>query len=294
VVYVEAPASIANLGAGFDVVAVAIDAFRAWARARVIGDGCEVEVPGDRGPIVAAVKHYMELVGRCARLVIEVGSDVPVARGLGSSGAVIAAALVASAAELGRIDVDALLRAGAFGEGVAAGSPHMDNVSASILGGAVVILPNGSVARYSPSLRFVIGVPEVEVPPNKTEVMRSVLPRDVEFPRYVKSLSRVAAIVAGFANNDARLVAMGMEDDIVTPARARYVPGFSEVRRAALEAGALGFNIAGAGPSVVALVDEGREEVVKRAMEEAYMELGIDARVVVAGVARGAIDRVVR
>ena len=289
---VEAPASIANLGAGFDVVAVAIDAFRAWAEARRTGDDCRVEVPGDRGPIAAAVRRYMELVGRCVGLRIEVGSDVPVARGLGSSGAVIAAALVAAAHELGVVDIGALVEAGAFGEGVAAGSPHRDNVSASILGGAVVVLPNGEVVRYLPRLRFVVGVPEVEVPPNKTEVMRSVLPREVEFPRYVRSLSRVAALVAGFASGNAGLVALGMEDEVVTPARARYVPGFYEVRRAALEAGALGFNIAGAGPSVVALVSEGSEESVKKAVESAYSELGIRGHVVVAGVATGAVDRV--
>jgi homoserine kinase len=288
----------ANLGSGFDVVAVAHDAYFAEAYVKV-ESGCGVHVkfrgfdPGEDNTVKRAFSHLFDLLGRCWGVEVEVDNRIPVARGLGSSGASSVAALAAFLREAGlRVDPRLVVEAAGLGEAAAAGSPHFDNVAAAALGGAVVIVSTQplEVVKFSPKLTFVVGVPDVPPIPEKTKLMRSVLPREVPFKTYVAQLSRVAALVAGLASSDLRLVALGMHDDVVEPARSPFVHGYARLKRYATEAGALAVAISGAGPSVIALVDEKHSDAVKSAMAKAYAEEGIRAEVKVASVAGGALE----
>ena len=293
----RAPSTSANLGAGFDVVAVAHDAYYAEAYVSV-EQGCGVSVkfkgydPGPRNTVAEAFQHLFKTLGVCRQVEVEVDNKIPLARGLGSSGASAVAALAAFLRESGlRADPRAVVEAAGMGEAAAAGSPHFDNVAGAALGGAVVIVSQRplEVVAFRPKLLFVVGVPDVPPVPEKTKLMRSVLPSAVPFRTYVAQLSRVAALVAGFAKSDPRLVAAGMADEVIEPARAPYVHGYARVRKYALEAGAMGFAISGAGPSVVALVDDKHSDAVKAAVERAYAEEGLRAEVKVAQITTGAL-----
>ncbi|MCU7786818.1 homoserine kinase [Pyrobaculum sp. 3827-6] len=295
----RAPSTSANLGAGFDVVAVAHDAYVAEAYVKV-GSGCGVDVkfrgfdPGGDNTVVRAFRRFFELTGVCRGVEVEVVNHIPVARGLGSSGASAVAALAGFIRETGmRVDPRLVVEAAGFGEAAAAGSPHFDNVAGAALGGAVVLTSLSPVdfVKFTPRLTFVVGVPDVPPMPNKTKMMREVLPRAVEFRTYVRQISRVASLVAGFALSDPRLVARGMEDEVVEAARAPLVPGYHRARRYALEAGALGFALSGAGPSVITLVLDRDADAVKSAVARAYAEEGLRAEVKVAAVAEGALSQ---
>ncbi|MEL9989939.1 MAG: homoserine kinase [Thermoproteus sp.] len=295
----RAPSTSANLGSGFDVVAVAHDAYFAEAYASV-GSGCGVHVkfrgfdPGENNTVSASFRRLFETLGICREVEVEIDNRIPVARGLGSSGASSVAALAAFAREAGvEVDPALLIEAAGYGEAAAAGSPHFDNVAGATLGGAVVItsLSPLRVVKFSPRLTFVVGVPDVPPMPNKTKAMREVLPRQVEFPIYVRQMSRLAALVAGFAKSDLTLVAKGMEDEVVEAARSRLIPAYDRVRRYALEAGALAVAISGAGPSMIALVREEDADAVRSAVLKAYSEEGVAAEAKVASITEGALAK---
>lgn len=297
----KAPSTSANLGSGFDVVAVAHDAYFAEAYIKLTS-GCGVDIkfrgfnPGSDNTVKRAFQHLFERLGRCWGVEAEVVNNIPIARGLGSSGASAVAALAAFIREAGlRVEPAVVVEAAGLGEVAAAGSPHFDNVAAAALGGAVVIasVKPLELVKFMPKLIFVIGVPDVPPMPEKTKVMRSVLPREVSFRTYVAQLARVSALVAGFAKSDPRLVALGMSDEVVEPARAPYVPAYGRVKRYALEAGALAVSISGAGPSIIALVEEKNSDVVKAAVERAYIEEGLRAEVKVASITEGALAQII-
>ncbi|MFB6489772.1 MAG: homoserine kinase [Thermoproteus sp. AZ2] len=288
----SAPSTSANLGAGFDVVAVAHDAYQAHAYAKV-GDGCGVHVkfkgydPGPDNTVRRAIELLFKKLGVCKDVEVEVDNRVPVGKGLGSSAASSVAAVSAVLAEMG-VKVQPLEIAEICGlaEEAAAGSPHFDNSSAAAFGGAVVItgLNPLRVAAFRPRLTFVVAVPETPPMAMKTKVMRDVLPREVPFKTYASQLSRVAALALGLATGDIELLSKGMEDDVVVPARARLVPAYHEAKRAALEAGALGFTISGAGPATIALVDDKNADAVAYAVKSAYEGAGLRAEVKVAHI----------
>ncbi|MEM0370464.1 MAG: homoserine kinase [Pyrobaculum sp.] len=295
----RAPSTSANLGSGFDVVAVAHDAYFAEAYVKV-ESGCGVDVkfkgfdPGGENTVARSFRYLFNKLGMCRQVEVEVDNRIPVARGLGSSGASAVAALGAFIREAG-VEVDPIVVVEAAGEGetAAAGGPHFDNVAAATFGGVVLVVSTSplEVVKFSPRLLFVVGVPDVPPIPEKTKFMRSVLPREVSFSTYVAQLAKLSALVAGLATSNPRLVGLGMRDEVVEAARAPYIHGYARAKRYAMEAGALGFAISGAGPSVIALVDDKHSDAVRAAVEKAYREEGIRAEVKVAAVAGGVFSQ---
>ncbi len=284
-VRVRAYSSSANLGPGFDAVAVAHTSFYDEVEARLEPGTGSIVVETVYGPYasgagmaetaIRAVEALLE-IARVKSLegdiVLRVYKGVPPGLGLGSSGASAAAAVKAVAHLLGLdLGYEDLVEAAGRGEAAAAGTPHYDNVSASLLGGMTIIASDTEGRLYVKKIPFeawlVVYVPKVRmVTSGKTKLMREVLPRTVELERAARNWSRLAMLVAAASMNDLRLMGiMMMQDEIVEPARQKYVPCFSEARRAALNAGALGVAISGAGPSLVALA--GNEKSARQVAE---------------------------
>ncbi len=301
-VRVAAFSSSANLGPGFDALAVALDAFYDIVEARVEHDarGVIVDrvegvyargVPARGNTAAAAAWRLLQLLGvRDVGVVLRVRKGIPPGRGLGSSGASAAAAVVAVSRLLGvKPPIELLLEAAGYGEQMASGTPHYDNVAASLLGGLVIVAEvEGRLvaSNIKVDATFVVGVPMIEVPEGKTGVMRKVLPPRVELERAVANWQRLALLVASMARGDYQLAGkLMMGDEIVEPARAPYIPCYREVKRAALEAGAYGLTISGAGPSLIALVSSETARDVASAVNQAYRECGLEAMVRIAGVA---------
>jgi homoserine kinase len=136
---------------------------------------------------------------------------------------------------------------------------------------------------------LVVGVPLNEVPKRKTEFARSVLPQLVPLASVVHNVAHASTIVAGFVLQDVEMLAAGIHDIIVEPARKELIPGYSLVRSRALEAGALAVTISGAGPAMISFLKTNRNgKRVANAMVQGFREAGVESRVFVCRPSRGA------
>ena len=286
---VFAPATIANLGPGFDVLGLALiqpgDSLEAQLSDR---PGVEiVEVTGDGGLLSRDAEK--NVAGRAAGDVLRRAAErgtaargmrlwlhkqMPLASGLGSSGASSAAGAFAANELLGRplSQRDVVLSA-MEGERAASGTPHGDNVAPSVMGGIVLVrsyAPFEAISLPVPSTLHVCVVrPHCKV--STSEARKLVKARAYTIDEIVPNLGNVAALVAALASGDLALLGRSIQDGLVEPVRAPLIPGFRDVKEAALHAGALGCSIAGSGPSVFAFAsDEASARAMGARMQAAF------------------------
>ncbi|GFP91193.1 homoserine kinase [Phtheirospermum japonicum] len=289
-----APATVANLGPGFDFLGCAVDG---------IGDHVTIRVdpnvhPGElsishisgagsklsKNPLwncagIAAIAAMKMLNIRSVGLSLSLDKGLPLGSGLGSSAASAAAASVA-VNELfgGRLSPSELVTAGLESESKVSGY-HADNVAPSILGGFVLIRsydPLELVQLKFPDekkLFFVLVNPEFEAP---TKKMRTALPPEVTMSHHVWNCSQAGALVASILQGDINGLGKALSSDkIVEPRRAPLIPGMEAVKKAAIKAGAYGCTISGSGPTAVAVIDdEERGREIGERMVEAFMKEG--------------------
>ena len=218
------------------------------------------------------------------RIMIAIEKKVPAGLGLGSSAASGAACAVAMGALFGlKLSKDELVRYAGKGEAAASGAAHYDNVSAAVCGGFIVVTggKRPSVVRLDAprALRVCVAIPQVRLPRRKTEYARSIIPKELSLGQMVSNVGSAGTLVAGFARGDVALIGEGMKDEVVEPARSKLIPGYARVKRLAIEAGASGVCISGAGPSMLAVVDikKGSPEDVLAAMEGGFERAGVRA-----------------
>ncbi|MFQ5573379.1 MAG: homoserine kinase [Nitrosopumilaceae archaeon] len=262
-VTVKAPSSTANLGPGFDVFGLALDAFfdevkLSKKKRKGITIISKNQIPKNpakntAGLVVKAMQKKFKIRDG---LEIKIKKGVPPGYGMGSSAASAAAAAVAFD-KLYKLNLDqnSLVKFAGEGEKASAGSIHYDNVAASVLGGFVIVRtdPFDVIKINAPkNLALCVAIPELDVPTKKTKVSRSVIPKKIKISDSIQNLSNATAIVAGFINNNPEIIGSSIKDVIVEPARKHMIPGFNHVKKNALSAGALGVTISGAGPSVIA------------------------------------------
>jgi len=260
---VVAPSSTANLGPGFDVFGLAINAFYdeitlTKKKTKGVSIITKDDIPTNPNKNTAGlvVKYMIKKFKTKDGIEIKIKKNIPPGYGMGSSAASAAAVAVAfdKLYQL-RLDGNSLVEFAGIGEKASAGSIHYDNVAASVLGGFVIVKTNPlEIIKIEPptTLRMCIAVPKLKVPKKKTKVSRSVIPRKISFKDSITNLSNATAIVAGFMNKDPELIGKSIRDVIVEPARQHMIPGFARVKENALKAGAFGVTISGAGPSVIA------------------------------------------
>jgi len=194
-----------------------------------------------------------------------------------------------------QLTADEIVQAAAQGEVASSGVPHADNVAAAVLGGFTFVRSYSpfSVVGLSPPQRLdvAIAIPEVPTLSKKTGAARALLPDRVPLGKVTQNVGGAASIVAGILSGDIDLIGKGMVDAIVEPARARLVPGYAEVRKAALESGAKGVAISGAGPSMIAIVDNEkvRASAVAEAMRNSFESIGVESRAIASRPSRGAV-----
>ena len=260
---VVAPSSTANLGPGFDVFGLAVNAFydeitltKTKEKKVSIVTADEIPTNPDKNTAGLVVKNMIKKFRIKDGIEIKIKKNVPAGYGMGSSAASAAAAAVAFDKLYNlKLDDNSLVEFAGIGEKASAGSIHYDNVAASVLGGFVIVKTNPlNIIKIDPptNLRMCIAVPKLKVPKKKTKVSRGVIPKKISLKDSIVNLSNATAIVAGFMNKDAKLIGTSIQDVIVEPARQHMIPGFKKVKENALKAGALGVTISGAGPSVIA------------------------------------------
>jgi homoserine kinase len=281
-----APGGIGNLGPGLDILGCAVtgagDTIElAWADGTSgatmrIEEAGDPELPTDPARHAAAIAAMavLQASGLCPdrSLVMRAQKGLPLAGGQGGSAASAVAGAVAMNALLDApLDERALLAAALEAEATVAGR-HADNVASALMGGVVLVRsidPLDVVRLPFPSgLRIVLVHPEQRL---RTAESRDVLPDSIDRALFIRQSANIAAMVAAFASGDLDLLRRALDDRIAEPARARLLPGFSEAKAAALEAGALGCSISGAGPTSFAFApDDASAARIAAAMCAAY------------------------
>jgi homoserine kinase len=289
VVQAFAPGGIGNLGPGLDILGCAVTGPGDSVRARRIDQpGVRIDAPGHPDLPSDAAHHASGIAARAVLeragaadvgVALEIVKGLPLAGGQGGSAASAVAGAVAVNALLGEpLDHAELLEAALESEAKLAGR-HFDNLVPALLGGIVLIRatnPLDFVKLPVPSaLRIVLVQPRMRV---RTADARAVLPEMVTRETAIAQAAAVASIVAALCARDLSQLRGAIDDRIAEPARLALFPGFVEAKRAALDAGALGCSISGAGPSAFALVDGERTgERAMQAMIAAYASVGIPA-----------------
>ena len=281
---VRVPASTANLGAGFDCVGAAVD--RCLTASVVLqpepekgttiqrgGTLAGLDVAPEADWVVVGLRAACEVAGRKApsALRIRVSSNIPVARGLGSSAAAVVAGAVAATGVLGfSLTDEQLLETCARVEG------HPDNVAAAIHGGAVLVVGSARVVPLTVArgLTLVFAVPDFEV---TTREARAVLPRELPHRTASQAAARGAALVHGLATGEADVLRIALDDVLHVPFRRSLIDGFDHVCGAAVAAGAFGATLSGSGSTLVAVAPERQAPAVADAMRRAWEQQGVQA-----------------
>jgi homoserine kinase len=291
-VTVRVPATVANLGAGFDVLAAAVGLHAEITlapadRPRVAVSG--VDVAQDASNLIyRSAAGVAEALGYRGAFALTATSRIPLRAGLGSSAAAIVGGLVAAGRLLGGpVEPDALLARAAQIEG------HPDNVAGALLGGVVVVARDGDGFRWAkvtPALPLAVAlvVPDLEV---ETESARRLLPAQVSRDDAVFNLGQVALLVAALGQGRGDLLRRALGDRLHQPYRAALVPGFDRAVAAAVDAGAYGAVLSGSGPTMAALAPPGAAAAAGAAMQDAFRRAGVGSQVIVTAVeTRGALE----
>jgi len=303
-VVVRSPCSTSNLGPGYDVFGLALDALHDTVEVRLLErDKIVVEVQGTYSKGIP-LEIELNSAGRTAiefskrhgpfgcRIKIEKG--IPPGSGLGSSGASAAGTAVALNLLLGlKLEKQELAEIAAQGEIAAAGAAHADNVAPAIYGGFVIICSYSPlrILSLTPSRNFEFAVALPLGIKKTTKKARSVVPENVPISAVVQNLGAASSILAGVLLSDLDLFGKGMLGDmIVEPARAPLYPGYVEAKKAAMDCGAIGATLSGAGPTIIALVNKKDTDALRvaRSMRLAFEERGIDCQEYVARPTGGA------
>ncbi len=283
----KVPATTANLGSGFDCLGLALAWYNtltaepAPALELSIGGEGEASLPRDaRNLVVRAMQRACEAMRKpLPNVRLDMQNQIPLARGLGSSAAaVIGGLMAANFFYEGPLSHDDLLRLATQMEG------HPDNVAPALLGGLCVVSmdrrkPIAVKIDWPPMLRCIVFVPDTKL---STAKARAVLPKSVPRDDAVFNTGRAALWVAAITQQRFDLLALATQDRLHQPYRAKLIAGFDEMISAAMQAGARGAFLSGAGSSIAALADDAYEKIAE-AMQRAADEAGQSGRVLKLG-----------
>ncbi len=291
-VTVFAPATVANLGLGFDILGLALSGPGDTVSARLVegqdvrlthisGDDGKLPRSADANTASIAASATLKKAGIQVGVELELSKGLPLSSGLGSSAASAAAAAYAVNLLLGSPLRKAELVEPCIEAESAVSGRHADNVAPALLGGLILVRsmePLDLVRLPVPEdLTVVVVTPEFELP---TRLARQVLPETVSLPDLIRNTANIAALVSSCHSGDLALLARCLPDQVVTPVRGALIPGCMDVISAALDAGALGSSISGAGPSVFALCRSPRSSnKIAAAMNAAFETAGLKSEV---------------
>ena len=290
-----APASVGNVGVGFDILGHSIEGPADTVRVvrlqeadvritRITGVVPGLPLEATANTAGRALLALRERLGLAHGFEITIDKGIPLGSGMGGSAASCVAALVAANAVLDvPVAVEALYPCALEGESVASGSLHGDNVGPMLLGGLVLATADRLVpVPVPPGLTCVLVHPHQVL---ETRTARAVLARPFGLPQFVVQSANLALVLAGCYRGDLQLIAAGLRDVLVEPLRAPLVPGFADVQASALSAGALGASISGGGPSVFAWCTAAGAPRIAQAMAAAFAGHAIGCDVFISPVA---------
>jgi homoserine kinase len=278
-----APATVANVGIGFDILGHAVDAIGDRVRIRRIAQS-EVRIRSITGvagelPVVPAqntagraVQALHTALGLNFGFELEIEKGIPLGSGMGGSAASAVAAVVAANALLeAPVPQLQLLKFAMEGEIVASGAAHIDNIAPCLFGGLTLTVgidnPRVKQIPVPRGLRCVLVHPHMYL---GTREARAILNSNVSRSDFVWQSANLAGFISGCYSNDLDMIRDSFNDVIIEPQRHSLIPGFKDVQRAAMSAGALGCSISGAGPAIFAWSEIQHAEAVRGAMAAAF------------------------
>lgn len=296
-VRVFAPASIANMGCGFDVMGLALDevgdileiSVQEGENGLYIVNATDVPLPEDieSNVITPVVRKFLQMTGLVAKVHVRICQKIYPGSGIGSSAASSAAAAYGLNEIFGcPLTEDEVVECAMEGENLASGGYHADNAAPAVVGGIILIRgyePLDMIKLPVPGNFYCAVVhPDIVV---TTKMAREIMPKEVPMHNAVSQWGNVGGLVAGLYSGNIGLIGRSMKDSVAEPFRKQFIPGFDELRSQLLEAGAMAMNISGSGPSLFALCD--RHEIAERAgdlMKRHFDNLNIGCRVYVVKV----------
>jgi homoserine kinase len=274
-----APASVGNVAVGFDVLGHSFQAIGDRVRARRIDErtvriaaitGATVDLPreAERNTAGMAVLSMVRDLQLDFGVELWIEKGIPLGSGLGGSAASAVAGVVAANALLARpLDQLELLKFAMKGEAVASGSVHVDNIAPSLFGGLVLTVgidnPNVKQIPVPANVRCVLVHPHMML---STRAAREILNRSIDLSDVIWQSANLAGFLTGCFTGDLRLIRESLEDVIIEPQRKVLIPGFEAVKQGAMQNGALGCSISGAGPTLFAWCEAERAEAIRDAM----------------------------
>ena len=286
-VTIQAPATVANLVCGFDILGLALDKPYDTMEIRLLDEPGVIITSKDGFPLPkdpaqntagAPLIAMLEEIDQPIGFEVIISKRIKPGSGIGSSAASAAGAVVGANHLLGnRFAKEDLVRFALWGEKVASGVKHADNIAPCIYGGITLIrsiFPLDIIAIPAPPLHVTVVHPQIEV---RTSDARQILRKQVLLKDAIRQWGNIAGLVAGFIKQDYDLIGRSLEDVIIEPIRSILIPGFDEVKTKCKAAGALGGGISGSGPSVFMLSkDETTAHHVETIMKDVYTRIGLD------------------
>ena len=295
-VKVFAPATISNVGPGFDLMGFAIEepGDILIIRQNISGflriiNNTPCQIPEDPKKNVATVSAaaLLKAAGSGQGFDFYFETKINPGSGIGSSAASSAAAVVGVNALLNNpFTIDELLPFAMEGETLASGSEHADNIAPALLGGFILIRSYNPIdiisLKYPENLYCTVVHPDIEI---KTSESRKLIPKEFPINMVLKQCGNIAGLIAGLTTSDYRLIGRTLDDSIAEPIRAGLIPGYHELKSKLHENGALGGNISGSGPAIFALSNSpGNANEVAGFMGKTFDNLGIKNNVYVSKV----------
>ena len=296
---VFAPATVANVVCGFDVLGFAVNepgdevVMRITNKpgitiSKITGDNGRLPLDPAKNTVSVSVQHYLQSICRLnVGLDIELHKKMPIGSGLGSSSASTVAGLFAIKTLLGDdSDPSALLPFAMKGEEMACGHGHADNVAPALMGGFVLIRsyePLDVIRLPHPAgLYCAIIFPDVDVP---TREARQIIRKNIQMKDAVTQWGNIAGLVSGLFMSDIELIGRSMKDILVEPVRSMLIPDFYKMREMAMELGAVSFGISGSGPSVFAFTkDEDTATKITQKLQQHLTVIGIASNIYVSTI----------
>lgn len=286
-VKILSPGTVANMVCGFDVLGFALEApfDEMWMQLTnrpgvTIHPDPQYQLPTDPEKNVAgaALLALLQAVDAPLGFELKITKHIKPGSGVGSSAASSAGAVAGANALLGdRFTKKELVQFAMFGEKVASGVKHADNIAPCIYGGVTLIrsiLPLDIIPLPAPDLQVTVVHPQIEV---RTADARAILKQNLLLKDAIRQWGNIAGLVAGLTLKDYDLIGRSLEDYLIEPVRSILIPGFDEVKQQCKAAGALGGGISGSGPSIFMLSsNKETAQLIADTMASIYTRLGID------------------
>ncbi|HEY6955051.1 MAG TPA: homoserine kinase [Flavisolibacter sp.] len=284
---IKSPATVANLVCGFDVLGMCLHEPYDEMEIKLIhekkiiiesADGYPLPTDPQQNTAGAPLIEMLKTIDEEIGFEVLIHKNIKPGSGLGSSAASASGVVVAANQLLGnRFNKNELVQFAMFGEKVASGVKHADNVAPGIFGGITLIrciFPLDIVSITPPPLFVTVVHPQIEV---KTSDARQILRKEVLLKDAIKQWGNIAGLVAGLVQGDYDLIGRSLEDGIIEPVRSILIPGFDSIKKQCKEAGVLGGGISGSGPSLFMLSkDRSTALAAEQIMKDVYDRLGLD------------------